>query len=99
MKIIHITESNKKDKRFKVLLDNGNEYNFGLKDGKTYIDEQNKVKRMNYWLRHIANDRENQLISDIEPSPSVFSAYLLWGKYTNLRDNIDWLNSLFEKKT
>lgn len=97
MKIIHITKSNKKDKRFKVYLDNGDEYDFGLKGGQTYIDEQNKVKRMNYWLRHIANDKENQLINDIEPSPSVFSAYLLWGKYTNLDDNINWLNSLFKK--
>jgi hypothetical protein len=98
MKIIHITKSNKKDKRFKVFLDNGDEYDFGLKDGETYIDHKNKVKRMNYWLRHIANKRENELISNLEASPSVFSAYLLWGKYSNLRDNIEWLNSLFEKK-
>jgi hypothetical protein len=98
MKIIHITKSNKKDKRFKVFLDNGDEFDFGLKDGSTYIDEKNKVKRMNYWLRHIANKRENQLINDLEPSASVFSAYLLWGKYSNLRDNVEWLNSLFEKK-
>ena len=97
MKIIHITKSNKKDKRFKVFLDNGDEFDFGLKNGSTYIDEKNKVKRMHYWLRHIANKRENQLINDLEPSPSVFSAYLLWGKYSNLRDNIEWLNSLFEK--
>lgn len=98
MKIIHITKSKKKDKRFKVFLDNGDEYDFGLIDGSTYIDEKDKVKRMNYWLRHIANDIENQLINDVEPSPSVFSAYLLWGKYTNLRDNIEWLNTLLEKK-
>jgi hypothetical protein len=98
MKIIHITKSNKKDKRFKVFLDNGDEFDFGLKDGSTYIDEKNKVKRMNYWLRHIANKKENQLINDLEPSASVFSAYLLWGKYSNLRDNVEWLNSLFEKK-
>jgi len=98
MKIIHITKSKKKDKRFKVFLDNGDEYDFGLKDGETYIDHKNKVKRMNYWLRHIANKRENELISNLEASPSVFSAYLLWGKYSNLRDNVEWLNSLFEKK-
>jgi len=98
MKIINITESKRKHKRYKVFLDNGDEYDFGLKDGKTYIDEMDKVKRMNYWLRHIANDKENQLINDVEPSPATFSAYLLWGKYTNLRDNINWLNTLLEKK-
>jgi hypothetical protein len=98
MQIIHITKSNKKDKRLKVFLDNGDEYDFGLKDGSTYIDHKDKVKRMNYWLRHIANDKENQLISDLKPSPATFSAYLLWGKYPTLRENIEWLNSLFKKK-
>lgn len=98
MKIIHITKSKKKNKRFKVILDNGDEYDFGLIDGSTYIDHKDKNKRMNYWLRHIANKRENELILNLEESPAVFSCYLLWGKYSNLRDNIEWLNSLFEKK-
>ena len=98
IKIIHIKKSDKKDKRFKIFLSDNREFDFGLKDGSTYIDEKNKVKRMNYWLRHIANKKENQLINDLEPSASVFSAYLLWGKYSNLRDNVEWLNSLFEKK-
>ena len=43
MKIIHITKSNKKDKRFKVYLDNGDEYDFGLKDGETYIDHKDNI--------------------------------------------------------
>jgi hypothetical protein len=93
MKIIHITNSKKKDKRFKVYLDNGDEYDFGLKDGETYIDHKDKVKKMQYWKRHYANKTERELIDNFTPSPALFSAYLLWGRYTNLRDNIDWLNS------
>lgn len=93
MKIIHITKSKKKDKRFKVLLDNGDEYNFGLKDGKTYIDEQNKDKRYLYWVRHYGNETERERIDNFTPSASLFSAYLLWGKYTNIEDNIKWLNN------
>jgi hypothetical protein len=93
MQIIHITKSNKKDKRFKVFLDNGDEYDFGLKDGETYLDHKDKVKRMNYWLRHYSNDKEKERIDHFIPSASLFSAYLLWGKYSNLRDNIEWLNS------
>jgi hypothetical protein len=93
MKIIHITKSNKKDKRFKVYLDNGDEYDFGLKDGETYIDHKDKVKRMNYWLRHLGNKKEKELIDNFTPSPALFSAYLLWGENSNLRDNIEWLNS------
>jgi hypothetical protein len=93
MKIIHITKSKKKDKRFKVFLDNGDEYDFGLKDGSTYIDEKNKDKRFLYWVRHYGNKKERERIDNFIPSPSVFSAYLLWGKYDNLKDNIEWLNN------
>jgi hypothetical protein len=93
MKIIHITKSNKKDKRFKVYLDNGDEYDFGLKDGETYIDHKDKVKRFLYWARHYKNKKEKELIDNFTPSPALFSAYLLWGENSNLRDNIEWLNS------
>ena len=93
MKIINITKSNKKDKRFKVYLDNGDEYDFGLKDGETYIDHKDKVKRINYLSRHLGNKKEKELIENFIPSPALFSAYLLWGKYSNLKNNIEWLNS------
>jgi hypothetical protein len=92
MKIIHITKSNKKDKRFKVYLDNGDEYDFGLKGGETYIDHKDKVKRFLYWTRHYKNKKEKELIDNFTPSPALFSAYLLWNG-TNLMDNIEWLNS------
>ena len=93
MKILHITKSKKKDKRFKVYLDNGDEYDFGLKDGETYIDNKNKIKRDLYWARHYGNKKEKELIDNFTASPALFSAYLLWGKYSNLIDNIEWLNS------
>jgi hypothetical protein len=32
------------------------------------------------------------------PSPALFSLYLLWGKYTDLNDNINHLNNLWEIK-
>ena len=92
MKIIHITKSNKKDKRFKVYLDNGTEFHFGDANGETYIDHNDKVKRFLYWARHYKNKKEKKLIDNFIPSPALFSAYLLWNG-TNLKDNIDWLNS------
>ena len=91
MKIIHITQSKKKDKRFKVYLDNGDEYDFGS-DGEAYIDHKDLKKRTNYWLRHLGNKREKELIDNFIASPALFSAYLLWNG-SNLRDNIEWLNS------
>ena len=93
MKIIHITQSKKRNKRFTVYLDNGDEYDFGLKDGEAFIDHKDPKKRTNYWLRHLGNKIEKELIDNFIPSPALFSAYLLWGKYSNLRDNIEWLNS------
>jgi hypothetical protein len=99
MKIIHIIKSDKKDKRFKVFLDDGEEYDFGLKNPNygTYIDHKNKDKRFNYWARHYGNKKEKELIDNLEPSNALFSAFLLWGKYDNLRDNVEHLNYLFEK--
>ena len=42
--------------------------------------------------------KEKELINNLVPSPSLFSALLLWGKYDNLEDNINYLNSLWENK-
>jgi hypothetical protein len=97
MKIIKLESSPLKNKRFRVLLDNGDSYDFGLKDGSTYIDHHDKILRDNYRKRHLANKIENKLISNIIPSPSLFSMYLLWGDYTNIYDNIKMLNKLFSK--
>ena len=46
--IVNIEPSNIKNKRFEVTLDDGRKFNFGLKDGQTYIDHHDKVKRENY---------------------------------------------------
>jgi len=94
MKIISISESPKKNKRFRVYLDDNTHYDFGLKNPKygTYIDHHDKKKRMNYISRHLANYNEKKLIDSITPSPALFSMMLLWGKYENIDDNIKYLN-------
>jgi hypothetical protein len=94
MQIIKIEASPLKNKRYRVYLDNGLNYDFGLKNGSTYIDHKDAIKRTNYLKRHMANKIESKLIKNLVPSPSLFSAYLLWGKSTNLKDNIDYLNNL-----
>ena len=46
----------------------------------TYIDHHDKTKRANYWKRHlVANRTELHLITNLVPSPELFSAMLLWG--------------------
>ena len=94
MKIISISESPKKNKRFRVFLDDGRYFDFGLKDFKdgTYIDHHDKQKRLNYISRHLANYNEKKLIDSITPSAALFSMMLLWGESTDLYENIEILN-------
>ena len=96
--IIEITESKKPSKRFCVTLDTGKSYDFGYKHGKTYIDHHDKRLRQNYLKRHLANRTEHTLISNLVPSPALFSAMLLWGPSTSLDKNIRYLNRLWDSK-
>jgi hypothetical protein len=94
MKIINIIPSPKKNKRYRVYLNNGDFYDFGLLNPTygTYIDHKDKQRRDNYRARHLANATENYLINNYIPSPSVFSYYLLWGDSIDLKKNIENLN-------
>ena len=96
--ITKIEKSPLKNKRFRVYLDNNKYYDFGFINGSTYIDHYDKNKRTNYLKRHYANPTEKYLIDNLIPSPSLFSAFLLWGHYRSLNQNIDYLNELFHIK-
>ena len=76
MKIIHITKSDKKDKRLKVVMDNGDIYNFGLKLGSTYLEHKDKTKRFNYWARHYGNDKEKNTNFEFSTSNVLWRASL-----------------------
>ena len=62
MKISKIIESPKLTKRYRVIMDNDDHYDFGLDGGSTYLDHKNKDKREAYWKRHFANPTEHRLI-------------------------------------
>jgi len=96
--IIKIEKSPLKNKRFRVYMDNGKHYDFGINTKNTFIDHKDPVLKKNYLKRHLANPIERELINNLVPSPALFSAFLLWGKYTDLQKNIDYLNNLWEKK-
>lgn len=97
IKIIDIVDSPKKDKRFRVLMSDGKNIDFGLKDGQTFLDHKDIDKRNAYIARHFANKIEKHLISNLIPSPSVMSAFLLWNT-SDLEKNIKILNKLFKEK-
>ena len=94
MKILNISDSPLKTKRFRVHLDNGKHFDFGLKTGQTYIDHENKIKRHNYQVRHLNLKREQPFIQNLIPSPALFSYFILWGESTSVRKNIQTLNKL-----
>ena len=94
--LIDIIHSPKKYKRFRAIMDDNRVFDFGLDTGSTYIDHKNKLKRDAYWARHYANTTEKKLIDKLVPSPALFSAYLLWGEYPNLKKNVAYLNRLWK---
>ena len=97
IQIINITNSPRKTKRLRVFLSDGSTFDFGLKGAQTYVDEEDQKKRTAYWSRHYSNEKEQFLIDNLEPSPALFSAYILWGFHTSIDDNIRYLNRLFSK--
>ncbi len=99
--IVKVIKSPVKNKRYRayVVRKNGitEHYDFGYDGGKTFIDGRTEQERKNYLARHLANDTEKRLISNLIPSSSLLSAYLLWGKSRDLQTNIKHLNSLWKK--
>ena len=97
MKVIKIEPSDVQNKRYKVMLDDKKIYNFGLRDGNTYIDHHNIKLRDAYQKRHLGNKIENELIKHLIPSPALFSFYILWGPHHSIYQNIKYLNNLWNK--
>jgi len=96
MKIVSYEKSNRKDKKYKVTLDDGKSYHFGLKNSVTYIEGASKQTREAFLARHLNNPLEKKLIENLIPSPALFSVYLLW-QTPSLEKNVDMLNRLFSK--
>lgn len=94
MKIVSLEKSNRKDKKYVVLLDDGKSYHFGLKNAITYVEGATKQKRDAFLARHLNNPLEKKLIENLVPSPALFSVYLLWNT-PSLEDNVKILNRLF----
>ena len=90
--IVDIIKSDRDKKRFKIVLNNGKMYDFGCRGSQTYIDHHDKQKRDAYIKRHTASPLERNLISNLVPSPALFSIAILWGPFESIDDNINHLN-------
>lgn len=96
--IVKLEKSPKTTKRYRVEMNNGNIYDFGLKYSLTYLDGADEETRINYRKRHYANEKERYLIDNLIPSPSLFSYYLIWGDTRNISENARRLNRKFYSK-
>ena len=80
-----VEKSDRKNKRFVAIFNNGKRIHFGFKGGSTYIDHKDKEKRKNYRARHEV--LEKKFYSD-PYRPATLSRFLLWGEATNLNQAI-----------
>jgi hypothetical protein len=88
-----VTDSPKKDKRFKAVFtydsaegkENTKTTHFGLKNpkGGTYIDHKDKEIRRRYRARH-----KKDLDTKDYTRAGYLSYYILWGDKTNLKDAV-----------
>lgn len=98
--IIDLVCSTKPNKRFHIVVTDGittKSFDFGAKNGETYIDHQDILKRSAWWARHGANQTERHRIENLIPSNALFAARLLWGKHTDLLENVIDLQKDFRK--
>ena len=80
-----VEKSNRKNKRYVAIFNDGNRIHFGFKGGSTYIDHKDKEKRKNYIARHEV--LEKKFYNDPK-RPATLSRFLLWSEATNLKDAI-----------
>ena len=88
--LVQVIPSDKKGKRFRAIFSNGVTTDFGSASGSTYIDHKDKTKRLNYLERHKVNENWSNPYK-----AGSLSAFLLWGKHTNLLDNIKAFNNFY----
>jgi len=88
-----IKESQRKDKRYLAIFENGKKTHFGQKGGSTYIDHHDKDKREAYRKRHAKDLNTN------DPYRAGYLSYwLLWGDEKDLIQAMLSYNRKFFKK-
>ena len=80
-----VEKSNRKNKRYVAIFNDGNRIHFGFKGGSTYLDHKDKTKRKNYIARHEV--LEKKFYNDPR-RPATLSRFILWGDATNLNQAI-----------
>ena len=75
--------SPRKDKRYRmVLAEPSKSLDFGLKNGNTFIDHGDELKRKNYLSRHSKREDWDTI------NPGSASRFVLWGNSRDIGDNL-----------
>jgi len=84
MKFVSLKPSSRPNKRYVISFSEPKKtIHFGAKNGSTYIDHKDKIKRYNYLKRHIVNENWSEI------NPGSLSSIILWGNSTNINDNLN----------
>ncbi len=81
-----VEKSNRKNKRYVAIFNDGERIHFGFKGGSTYLDHKDKTKRKNYIARHEV--LEKKFYNDPKRA-STLSRFILWGNSSNLKEAIE----------
>lgn len=90
---IIIKDSDKKGKRYKAIINDTKTVHFGSSQHSNYNLHKDKERKTRYLKRHKKNEKWN--LSGIKTA-GFYSRWLLWGKYTSLNQNIDYLNKRYK---
>lgn len=83
MRFVSLEPSSRPTKKYVITFDSPKKtIHFGSKNSSTYLDHQDKQKRHNYLMRHMINEDWDSV------NAGSLSAYLLWGRSTDLDKNL-----------
>ena len=82
-----LTESNRKNKKYKIVFYNIDSFNritshFGSKNSETFLDHKDESKKKNYIKRHAPNESKIWFDKTKWFAPASLSVRLLWNKPT-----------------
>jgi len=94
MKLLRVTRSTAKDKRFKAVFAQGEKLittNFGYSKGRTWIDHHDLALRRAYLARHAPSENWND-----PTSAGSLSRWILWGPHKTYSENLKSFKRRFD---
>jgi len=91
MKLLKITKSPNKKKKWRAHFDSGKHTDFGSAGMEDYTQHHDKERRRRYLIRH-----EKDLLTKDPTRAGFLSFYILWGPHTDFKKNVLHYKHKFE---